>query len=78
MPLVGAGNGWFVKREADGTLTIVAFSPDPIAEKPVTSSLLARHFIDPGSWVEILAAVTGRTVEEARAFWMAGVAGRPA
>jgi hypothetical protein len=68
--IVYAGNGWFFERIADGRLRIRKLPTEILSGSDVPVRVELDQQIAPDQWTEILAALTTRTLEEARQFWM--------
>ncbi len=77
MARVYIGDGWFVERRSDESMVITKLSADPFKGGGAPLAIVVQGFIAVDEWVDVLAAITGRTVEEARAFWTVRPPGRP-
>lgn len=62
------GPGWFFSRDRDGAMRILVLDTE-LARPHEQARLLAQNLFPRELWVQMLAAVTGRTQAEVEEFW---------
>lgn len=63
--------GWFAEIAPDGTVRLRVIG-GPVHQSHAAAELRAELVVDRSEWVEMLAALSGKSQEQVEEFWQAG------